>query len=115
MMFRRIAIKLFIFQFRVYVFIKSLTKEYLPEYIYKYVFVKPTIQYDGGHYQAHRTDGTIQKVSGEKGTKTGRRGREAWDSYAYFASKSEKITRRKSLNDLQGMFKVSELSGNNMN
>ena len=106
MMFRRFAIKLLYFQFRVYIHLKSFTKKYLPNSIYEYVFIKPTIQYNGRYNQAHRINGAIQKIFGEKGTKTGRRGREAWNTYAFFTSKSKGITRSQSLNDLQGMFKI---------
>lgn len=108
-MFRRIAIKLFIFQFRIYIYVKTLTKNYLPNSIYEYVFIKPTIQYDGGVNQAHRIDGTIQEVSGEETTAETRGWRgETRDTYESLTSKSETITKRKSLNDIQGMLEVSK-------
>ena len=107
-MFRRIAIKLFFFQFRVYVYVKTLTKKYLPNSIYEYVFIKPTIQYDGRINQTHRIDGTIQEISGEKATEARRQARNAGNTYESNTSKSERITRRKSHNDLQGMLEVSK-------
>lgn len=105
MMFRRIAIKVLFFQFRVYLFCKNLSKNYLPVSIYRYVFIKPNICNGRGGYKIFRTDGAVPKVSRKEITET-RWGREAWNSYAGFAPKSERITRRKSLNDLQGMFET---------
>jgi hypothetical protein len=106
-MFRRIAIKLFIFQFRVYVFIKSLTKEYLPNSIYEYVFIKPTIQYNGRDNQARRIDGAVQKIPRKESPETRGWRRETGSSYESFTSKGEGITRSQSVNDIQGMFKAS--------
>ena len=108
MMFRKTAIKLFFFQFRIYIYVKTLTKKYLPNSIYEYVFIKPTIQYNGGVNQAHRIDGTIQEIPRKETAETrGWRG-ETRDTYADFTSKSETITKRKSLNDIQGMLEVSK-------
>ena len=105
MMFRRIAIKVLFFQFRVYLFCKNLTKNYLPNSIYQYVFIKSNIRNGGGYSKTFRIDGAVQKAPRKKITET-RWGREAWNTYAGFAPKSEGITRRKSLNDLQGVFET---------
>ena len=80
----------------------------MPLCIYEYVFPQPTVQYIGRFFKARGTDGTVQKISTEEGTQSRRRVGTSWDTYAYFTSKSQKITRRKSLNDLQGMLKISK-------
>ena len=106
-MFRRLAIKLYFFQFRIYVYIKTLTKKYLPNCIYEYVFINPPIQHNRGINQTYRNDGEIQEISGEETTEERRRARNAGNTYETFTPKSERITRRKSLNDIQGMLKGS--------
>jgi len=103
-MFRRIAIKVLFYQFRVYMFCKNLTKNYLPNSIYQYVFIKSNIRDGGGNSKAFRTDGTVQETPRKEITET-RWGREKGDTYESSSSKGERITRTKSLNDLQRMFK----------
>lgn len=103
-MFRRIAIKILFFQFRIYIYVKTLTKKYLPNSIYQYVFIKSNIRNGGGDSKSFRDDEAVQEISGEKATEGGRCGRKAWDTYESIAPKGETISRRKSFNDLQGMF-----------
>ena len=104
MLFRRIAIKCLFFQFRVYIYVKNLTKKYLPNSIYQYVFIKSNIRNGGGDSKSFRDDETVQEISGEKATEGCRCGRKAWYTYEGIAPKCETISRRKSFNDLQGMF-----------
>ena len=102
-MFRRIAIKVLFFQFRVYMYCKTLTKKYLPDCIYQYVFIKSNIRNGGGDSKTFRIDETVHKIPRKEITET--RWRKAWNPYEDATPKSEGITRRKSFNDLQRLFK----------